>query len=79
MSTFKDENQPLFDHLKSIAGSSALIPYKTFIQEVLFAPKIGYYTKDRSRVGRTQETDFYTAESLGPVFKNSSSPQSKRF
>ena len=38
------------------------------MREVLYAPGIGYYTKQRDRVGRTGGTDFYTASSLGKVF-----------
>lgn len=59
----------MLDHLKSVADKSQLLSYKTFIQEVLYAPKIGYYTQERKRVGRNPTTDFYTAESLGPVFQ----------
>ncbi len=69
MGSAKEEEIHLVDHLKSVAGPDGLISYKTFIKEVLFAPKMGYYMKERSRVGRNSETDFYTAESLGLVFK----------
>lgn len=69
MTNVKGEELRLINHLRSIAGDSGLISYKTFINEVLFAPEMGYYTKERRRVGRGPETDFYTAESLGPVFR----------
>src|SRR5690348_4706891 len=59
----------MIDHLKSISRPSGLISYKTFIKEALYAPKIGYYSKNAHRVGRNPNTDFYTAQSLGPVFK----------
>lgn len=65
----KEEEVRLVDHLRSIVGADGLISYNTFIEEVLFAPEIGYYMKEESRVGRNSKTDFYTAESLGPVFK----------
>jgi len=44
------------------------IPYRDYIDAALYDPEIGYYASDRCRVGRSPEADFYTAESLGPVF-----------
>jgi SAM-dependent MidA family methyltransferase len=44
------------------------IDYARYIEAVLYTPDIGYYTRLRERVGRNQNSDFYTAESLGPVF-----------
>ena len=34
----------------------------------LYHPQAGYYTSARSRVGLSDQTDFFTASSLGPVF-----------
>ena len=34
----------------------------------LYHPSIGYYCRDRARVGTQPGTDFFTASSLGPVF-----------
>tara|TARA_Y100000588_G_C14104416_1_gene860258 strand:- start:76 stop:1005 length:930 start_codon:yes stop_codon:yes gene_type:complete len=42
--------------------------YPTFVATTLYAPKIGYYSSARRRVGRSPETDFHTAQSLGPIF-----------
>lgn len=47
---------------------SGPISYRDYIDCVLYAESIGYYTKHRSRVGRSAQHDFYTAESLGRVF-----------
>ncbi len=44
------------------------INYARYIEIVLYSPDIAYYTSLRDRVGRNQQSDFYTAESLGPVF-----------
>ncbi|MEM8868272.1 MAG: SAM-dependent methyltransferase [Verrucomicrobiota bacterium] len=46
------------------------ISYRDFIQLALYAPETGYYTRQRERVGREAQRDFYTAESLGKVFAN---------
>ncbi|TAG28903.1 MAG: hypothetical protein EAZ36_05170 [Verrucomicrobia bacterium] len=34
----------------------------------LYDPALGYYRRDRHRVGRDRGADFYTATSLGPLF-----------
>ena len=44
------------------------INYARYIEIVLYTPDIGYYTRLGERVGRNQQSDFYTSESLGPVF-----------
>lgn len=59
----------LLSHLRKLAGHSGLLSYKQLIHEVLFAPQMGYYMQNRQRVGRDPGTDFYTAESLGSVFR----------
>lgn len=61
-------NTQLLNRLRKIADSKDVISYKDYIQEVLFAPEIGYYTRLAERVGRNEKTDFYTAESLGNIF-----------
>jgi SAM-dependent MidA family methyltransferase len=44
------------------------ISYRDYIDIALYAEGCGYYQRDVSRVGRATDRDFYTAESLGPVF-----------
>ncbi|TVP76188.1 MAG: hypothetical protein EA353_12540 [Puniceicoccaceae bacterium] len=44
------------------------ISYRDYIELVLYAEGLGYYTQPRDRVGRSAGHDFYTAESLGRVF-----------
>ena len=34
----------------------------------LYDPKVGYYRRDRTRVGYGPDTDFFTASSSGPIF-----------
>lgn len=38
------------------------------MQTALYHPEHGYYRREARRVGRHREADFYTAESIGPVF-----------
>lgn len=44
------------------------ISYRDYIDTVLYADDVGYYTQPAERVGRSPRHDFYTAESLGQVF-----------
>ena len=34
----------------------------------LYHPEVGYYARRQRRIGRSRDTDFFTATSLGPVF-----------
>ncbi|MEM7790509.1 MAG: SAM-dependent methyltransferase [Verrucomicrobiota bacterium] len=51
-----------------IACANEAISFREFIQLALYHPETGYYTQKKDRVGRSAKRDFYTAESLGPVF-----------
>ncbi|NBD37393.1 MAG: hypothetical protein GVY10_02360 [Verrucomicrobia bacterium] len=55
-------------HLREVAGRDGCLRFDHFMREALYAPEIGYYRKQRDRVGRNGGTDFYTASSLGKVF-----------
>lgn len=44
------------------------ISYRDYIDTALYADGCGYYQQKKSRVGRSQDRDFYTSESLGKVF-----------
>ncbi len=44
------------------------IPFADFMRLALYDKKEGYYTRQKERVGRSWEGDFYTAQSIGPVF-----------
>jgi SAM-dependent MidA family methyltransferase len=57
----------LWDQLQTSCANGP-ISYCDYIDLVLYADRCGYYTKDRERVGRSPDRDFYTAESLGKVF-----------
>ncbi|MFU8849251.1 MAG: SAM-dependent methyltransferase [Opitutales bacterium] len=48
--------------------AEAPVSYRDFIELALYAEDCGYYRRDTLRVGRSQDRDFYTAESLGKVF-----------
>lgn len=50
------------------AGTSRTLRFDAFMALALYDAELGYYRRDRRRVGRDRETDFYTATSLGPLF-----------
>jgi SAM-dependent MidA family methyltransferase len=50
------------------AAGDGTISFARFMELALYHPDTGYYARRRRRIGRTAETDFFTATSLGPVF-----------
>lgn len=44
------------------------ISYRDYIEIALYAEGCGYYRREKARVGRSADRDFYTSESLGKVF-----------
>jgi len=44
------------------------IPLEQYIQCALYHPRIGYYMRHGERVGRSPQTDFYTASSIKGLF-----------
>ena len=50
------------------AGSSGVLTFAAFMELALFHPQLGYYRRDRARVGYARGTDFYTATTSGAVF-----------
>lgn len=53
---------------RTVAGAGGVLRYDAFTRLALYHPELGYYRRDRARVGRSAATDFYTATSLGPIF-----------
>lgn len=69
MPTPKEKPTPaMLRALREAADPEDRLDYPTFVSTALYAPEVGYYASQRERVGRSSETDFYTARSLGPVF-----------
>jgi len=54
--------------LRACHGEGATISLEQFVDAALYAPRVGYYRQARERVGYGSGRDFYTAESLGPIF-----------
>ena len=54
--------------LRESADDNDRLDFEKFVNTVLYSPEYGYYSRERARVGRRDETDFYTAQSLGSIF-----------
>jgi SAM-dependent MidA family methyltransferase len=50
------------------AGPEDTLPFDRFVELALYHPDVGYYRRDRPRVGREPGTDFHTSTSVGNVF-----------
>lgn len=50
------------------ADADAQMPFDRFMELALYHPELGYYRRDRPRVGREKGTDFYTSTSSGHWF-----------
>lgn len=53
---------------RAAAGGGGTLTFARFMELALYHPVTGYYRRDRPRVGRRRDADFYTATSLGTVF-----------
>lgn len=62
-----ETNPELIEYIRA-ACADGPISYCDYINLALYSKDCGYYARQRERVGRTSERDFYTAESLGAVF-----------
>lgn len=53
---------------RAAAGPDGVLAFDRFMALALYHPKLGYYRRNRERVGYGAGTDFYTASTSGPVF-----------
>jgi SAM-dependent MidA family methyltransferase len=59
---------PLSDFLKN-NYLNQVFNYNQWVRACLYHPEYGYYTQfNKYRVGKSADTDFYTAETLSPIF-----------
>jgi SAM-dependent MidA family methyltransferase len=48
--------------------NDSYLNYREFIDYALYDPEYGYYRRETQRVGRNEGADFYTSQSMGPIF-----------
>jgi SAM-dependent MidA family methyltransferase len=53
---------------RAAAGADGAMTFSRFMELALYHPAVGYYRRDRPRVGTGPGTDFFTASSTGSVF-----------
>lgn len=58
----------ILEALRQRADGTEVLSFRDFMEVALYHPQHGYYRRSATRVARSPEADFYTAESLGPVF-----------
>lgn len=61
-------SEKLVAKLRLLDPDTGIVNYRDFIKTVLYDPEDGYYLRSNRRVGRNEESDFYTSQSLGPIF-----------
>ncbi len=59
-------NGQLRSALIRVAEPDGFVPFDRYLEVVLYAPDVGYYTRRGTRLGR--EGDFYTAAHVHPIF-----------
>ena len=61
---------PESERLRALIGEEierdGPIPFRRFMEQALYAPKLGYYTGGRTKIGK--DGDFFTSLDLHPVF-----------
>jgi len=55
--------------LSELLADMGTMSFAEFMRTALYEPNLGYYARgDKLRVGTRPDADFYTSESLGPIF-----------
>jgi len=49
-------------------GAAEGVTFARFMELAMYHPRVGYYTRDRRRVGRDKAADFFTATTFNPIF-----------
>jgi SAM-dependent MidA family methyltransferase len=63
----KERHQALIEVLRAEA-QEGLVPFVRCVELALYHPQLGYYTSNKERVGKGDDTDFTTAAALGTMF-----------
>jgi len=65
----KNPQMAMHETLKEAARAhGGILSWPAFTRIALYHPELGYYRRERQRVGKGEGSDFYTASSLGLVF-----------
>jgi SAM-dependent MidA family methyltransferase len=58
----------MLEALRRRAGGRSAVSFEEFIDAALYEPDMGYYRKNRGRIGYGDGTDFLTAATSAPIF-----------
>src|SRR5580692_2872721 len=58
----------MMDALRRRAGAKGVLDFAEFMDVALYEPGLGYYRRDRERIGYAPGTDFLTATASSPLF-----------
>jgi SAM-dependent MidA family methyltransferase len=59
---------PVLAALRGRAGARGVLSFEDFMEVALYGPEVGYYRRDRPRVGYGPGADFLTATESAPLF-----------
>ncbi len=62
------DSEDMRQALRTLADETGFIELPDFVNLALYHPTLGYYRRDRQRVGRNPQADFYTASSFREAF-----------
>ena len=64
-------SQPMFIEKlnQAVSGKTGCLRYDEYIKFALYDTEFGYYKQAKERIGRIRDADFYTASSMGDVFR----------
>lgn len=68
MPPFDHKPEKLYQVFEAISDPTGFIELPDFIKTALYHPDLGYYTAEKNRVGRDNQSDFYTSTSLREAF-----------
>jgi len=61
-------SNPIRQALEDASDSNRLLGFNHFVEIALYHPEFGYYQTSKERVGRSSQTDFFTASTLKDTF-----------
>lgn len=63
-----DSSREFLPIFRQHAGENATLTFAQFMELALYHPTVGYYRREKKRVGYGKGTDFFTASTSGPLF-----------
>jgi SAM-dependent MidA family methyltransferase len=55
----------IYQEFKNRLNENSMMPFDEFVNLALYHPTLGYYSQRKERVGKSDNSDFYTSNSIG--------------